>query len=638
MGPLTKNMGMLAEPKRRVKYSTDPRGLNWSNDENKFGHKLMEKMGWQKGRGLGATLSGETEAVSVKLKNDNPGLGFSKKNEDNWIAHQDDFNALLASLNGQNTSNNSENKAVTNLEETSKKSKGRLHYKKFTRGKDLSKANRENMDCIFGQRKLSIANEKSSKENECKNANSFGNSKEQYDIVKDNNGVLTVTSSVSVGEYFAKKMSALNKKNVILKESSYELDKTGDTFESAIESKKAKKRKLSGTKCNITENISNKIFHSSDLVEEIVCNSSSGSKKRKKKEKTSEVLLEKDKDINNLESHKEDENDMESHNDGSHKIICDSNDLVEEIVCNSSSDSKKRKKKKKSSEVLLEKDNDIDNLESHKEDENNMESNNDGSHKTKRKKIRKASAEKVYSLPGCKLSGKDDDTTTIKKSKKKKISNCYQVKDCNSVKDVIHKLNGRISSLNEDICTVQTKKEKKYIYPFEVNNSAKQFIDTLPTNLFSVNDCKDLPSTNLINCEVSNDLLNCNKSNKTILASIYKDSKIRKRKPIEYRCTLSEDSNLPFTLNKKSKKKKLELSKNLCNSSNDINISTNISTAEIISSDCKAVNSNDSGDSLCNNHKSANNLISNNFKETNIKEVKLFEKQSVDVHNSCQEK
>ena len=29
-------------------------GNLWANDENKFGHKLMEKMGWEKGKGLGA--------------------------------------------------------------------------------------------------------------------------------------------------------------------------------------------------------------------------------------------------------------------------------------------------------------------------------------------------------------------------------------------------------------------------------------------------------------------------------------------------------------------------------------------------------------------------------------------------------
>ena len=70
----------LAEPRRRQKWTLNPRGeVNkavpcsspsmsfklvlikscllgnlWANDDNKFGHKLMEKMGWEKGKGLGA--------------------------------------------------------------------------------------------------------------------------------------------------------------------------------------------------------------------------------------------------------------------------------------------------------------------------------------------------------------------------------------------------------------------------------------------------------------------------------------------------------------------------------------------------------------------------------------------------------
>ena len=33
----------------------------WANDESKFGQKLMEKMGWQKGKGLGANEDGRVQ-------------------------------------------------------------------------------------------------------------------------------------------------------------------------------------------------------------------------------------------------------------------------------------------------------------------------------------------------------------------------------------------------------------------------------------------------------------------------------------------------------------------------------------------------------------------------------------------------
>ena len=40
---------MLAEPRRRQKWTLNPRGNLWSKDEDKFGKKLLEKMGWKSG-------------------------------------------------------------------------------------------------------------------------------------------------------------------------------------------------------------------------------------------------------------------------------------------------------------------------------------------------------------------------------------------------------------------------------------------------------------------------------------------------------------------------------------------------------------------------------------------------------------
>ena len=51
----------LAEPRRRQKWTLNPRGNLWANDESKFGQKLMEKMGWEKGKGLGAKENGRIE-------------------------------------------------------------------------------------------------------------------------------------------------------------------------------------------------------------------------------------------------------------------------------------------------------------------------------------------------------------------------------------------------------------------------------------------------------------------------------------------------------------------------------------------------------------------------------------------------
>nr|KAF6347176.1 PIN2 (TERF1) interacting telomerase inhibitor 1 [Pipistrellus kuhlii] len=132
-------MSMLAERRRKQKWALDPRNTRWSNDDSKFGQRMLEKMGWSKGKGLGAQEQGATEHIKVQVKNNNLGLGATINNEDNWIAHQDDFNQLLAQLNtchGPETPDSSDNKEKKSfsLEEKSKVSKNRVHYKKFTKG------------------------------------------------------------------------------------------------------------------------------------------------------------------------------------------------------------------------------------------------------------------------------------------------------------------------------------------------------------------------------------------------------------------------------------------------------------------------------------------------------------------------
>ncbi|XP_064634619.1 PIN2/TERF1-interacting telomerase inhibitor 1-like isoform X2 [Lineus longissimus] len=203
-------MSMLAGPRRKVKLSKDPNNLNWSNDEDKFGQRMLERMGWQKGKGLGANEDGKVDHIAVTLKSDNTGVGCTKSHADNWIAHQDDFGALLANLNANHSNTNSgtntpDAEKVISLESHSKSAKGRVHYKKFTRSKDLSAKNTADLNCVFGRRKSK--------------GNTTSSMRAEEEIVsadpapaddKDSNyGVVTTTSKQSVQEYFAQKMAEL---------------------------------------------------------------------------------------------------------------------------------------------------------------------------------------------------------------------------------------------------------------------------------------------------------------------------------------------------------------------------------------------------------------------------------------------
>ncbi|NWW87064.1 PINX1 inhibitor, partial [Rhynochetos jubatus] len=184
--------------RRRQKWSVDPRNSAWSKDESKFGQKMLEKMGWSKGKGLGAQEQGNTEHIKVQVKNNMLGLGATINYEDNWIAHQDDFNQLLAELNdchGQGETESSLNnpKKTFSLEEKSKSSKKRVHYMKFAKGKDLSSRSEDDLSCIFGKRHKSVKTQK----------------KNNHVLAEPADGYNTVKSVLTVQEYFAKRMAKL---------------------------------------------------------------------------------------------------------------------------------------------------------------------------------------------------------------------------------------------------------------------------------------------------------------------------------------------------------------------------------------------------------------------------------------------
>ncbi|XP_075853296.1 PIN2/TERF1-interacting telomerase inhibitor 1 isoform X2 [Microcebus murinus] len=162
---------------------------------------MLEKMGWSKGKGLGAQEQGATDHIRVQVKNNHLGLGATVNNEDNWIAHQDGFNQLLAELNtchAQETADSLDNKEKKSfsLEEKSKISKNRVHYKKFTKGKDLSSRSKTDLDCVFGKRQSKKTPEDDSSPS----------------TPDENETTTTTTSAFTIQEYFARRMAELKSK------------------------------------------------------------------------------------------------------------------------------------------------------------------------------------------------------------------------------------------------------------------------------------------------------------------------------------------------------------------------------------------------------------------------------------------
>uniref|UniRef100_A0A183BXP6 G-patch domain-containing protein n=1 Tax=Globodera pallida TaxID=36090 RepID=A0A183BXP6_GLOPA len=91
---------MLAEPKRKQRISADPQNLNWRNDANSFGKRMLERMGWRDGCGLGKNGEGISANVKPSANHSQTGLGFDgKASESEWMSHNDAFSDLLTQLN-----------------------------------------------------------------------------------------------------------------------------------------------------------------------------------------------------------------------------------------------------------------------------------------------------------------------------------------------------------------------------------------------------------------------------------------------------------------------------------------------------------------------------------------------------------
>merc|ERR1712045_829604 len=104
----------------------------------------MEKMGGKSGDGLGAQNQGIQAPISIKSNQDGKGVGHEGGDHDVWLNHKDNFDDVLAALNSAhgstaNSDNEQDNQESKNdqisLRDASKKSKKRVHYEKFTKGK-----------------------------------------------------------------------------------------------------------------------------------------------------------------------------------------------------------------------------------------------------------------------------------------------------------------------------------------------------------------------------------------------------------------------------------------------------------------------------------------------------------------------
>jgi len=179
-----------------------------SDVKSSFGFKMMQKMGWGVGKGLGKEKKGRTKAIRVKKKNDNMGIGGDATTKDDQMkaatgVFEDILKRLAAVHDGtggvkdDSDSDDSDDGVKYSTGASLKRYQARhaLHSK-FRKAKNVSSYNDAAKAELFGRR----ANDE---EEEVQAETIYHKDGSETDKTS---GVRVTTSETKIGDYFLQKM------------------------------------------------------------------------------------------------------------------------------------------------------------------------------------------------------------------------------------------------------------------------------------------------------------------------------------------------------------------------------------------------------------------------------------------------
>ncbi|XP_065088445.1 PIN2/TERF1-interacting telomerase inhibitor 1-like [Ochlerotatus camptorhynchus] len=339
-------LGSVALPSMKMRQRKlcqirqQPRAAPVYKDSSNFGVRMLEKLGWSEGKGLGKREDGMAAPIMPKIKQDAEGVGYAGEKDDHWTQHDQDFNQLLKSLNGEEAPAEREGDLMKmkSLEEKSKNSRARVHYKKFTRGKDLSRASEKDLANIFGKKTLDeVKNQTVVAEVEVDKEIQDG---EQDPDESNVMGLTTIKACMSVQDYFKSKMQekfGVTKANPVI-----EQETVGET-EEVPSKKKSKKSKKS---IDLDETVAD------PSSEEVVDNGEEISKKRKKKTKSKDDVSGTVQELNLTNGVVEEEPEQEEPRKKKSKKEKRTKIAQEELSLDGTETKKKKSKKDKSQQLL----------------------------------------------------------------------------------------------------------------------------------------------------------------------------------------------------------------------------------------------------------------------------------------------
>jgi Pin2-interacting protein X1 len=154
----------------------DHRNADWANDTSSFGQKMLLKMGWKQGNGLGKNQQGTSTNLRAVRREENLGIGAKTDllGDEGFSVTSRNFHGVLATLQAEygdsskssssrdkrkekksEGKTNSSKKALDRKDSGLTLSSNRVtagHAKKMRDAKDLTTKSKEDMAAIFGMK------------------------------------------------------------------------------------------------------------------------------------------------------------------------------------------------------------------------------------------------------------------------------------------------------------------------------------------------------------------------------------------------------------------------------------------------------------------------------------------------------
>ena len=112
--------------------SEDSRNAAWASDKSGFGHKMLAKMGWSEGKGLGKNKQGQTHNLRAIRREESLGIGASTDTHgsEGFSQTSSNFHGVLAKLNAEHGSGSSSDNGASSDEDSGSASVQRRRAKR----------------------------------------------------------------------------------------------------------------------------------------------------------------------------------------------------------------------------------------------------------------------------------------------------------------------------------------------------------------------------------------------------------------------------------------------------------------------------------------------------------------------------